>query len=43
MSWQRVAKIPNMGIKGVKNEQFLSSLAGHEWPQKVVIFGEFEE
>ena len=43
MSQERVAAIPNMGIKGVKNEQFLASLAGHKWPQKVVIFGKVKE
>ena len=43
MSWERVAAIPNMGIKGVKNEQILQSLAGHKWPQKVVIFGKFKD
>ena len=38
MSQERVAAIPNMGIKGVKNEQFSKPLAGHKWPQKVAIF-----
>ena len=28
-----------MAIKGVKNKQFSIPLAGHKWPQKVVIFG----
>ena len=42
MSWERVAELRNMGIKGVKNEQFLSSPAGHKWPQKVVIFGKIK-
>ena len=32
-----------MGIKGVKNEQFLITLAGHKWPQKVAIFGKVKE
>ena len=43
MSQERVAEIPNMGVKGVRNEQYLSSLTGHKWPQKVVIFGKFKE
>ena len=43
MSQERVAEIPNMGIKGVKNEQFLQSLTGYKWPQKVVIFCKVEE
>ena len=32
-----------MGIKGVKNEQFLASLADHKWPQKVAFFGKVKE
>ena len=32
-----------MGIKGVKNEQFLASLAGHKWPSNVMIFGNVKE
>ena len=43
MSQERVAEIPNMGIKGVKNDQFLSSPAGHKWPKKIVIFGKLKE
>ena len=43
MSQERVAAIPNMGIKGLKNEQFFKPLAGHKWPQKVVIFGKVKE
>ena len=37
MSQEQVAEIPNMGIKGVKNKQFIKPLAGHKWPQKVAI------
>ena len=43
MSWERVAEIPNMGIKGVKNEQILQSLAGQKWSRKVVIFAKVKE
>ena len=43
MSWEGFAEIPNKGIKVMKNKQFLSSLAGHKWPQKVVIFGKVKE
>ena len=43
MSQERVAEIPNMGIKGVKNEQILAPLTGHKWPQKVVIFSKVKE
>ena len=32
-----------MGIKGVKNKQFFEPLAGHKWPQEVVIFGKVRE
>ena len=43
MSQEQVAELPNMGIKGVENEQFLKPLAGHKWLQKVVIFGKVKE
>ena len=43
MSQERVAAIPNMGIKGVKNEQFFVTFAGHKWPQKVVNFIKVKE
>ena len=43
MSQERVAAIPNMGIKGVKNKQFLKPLAGHKWLQKFAIFGKVKE
>ena len=43
MSWEQVAALTNMSIKGVKNEQSFKPLAGHIWPQKVAIFGELKE
>ena len=35
---RKVAELPNMGPKGVKNEQFFEPLAGHKCPHEVVIF-----
>ena len=43
MSWERVAEVPYMDIKGVKNKQFFEPLAGHKWPQKVAFFGKVKE
>ena len=42
MSGEQVAKIPNMGMKVMKNERSLASLTS-KWPQKVVIFGKVKE